>query len=257
MAGPLLGVALLALAQGWQGDDAEGPFRFVLWWSLIPGVLAVLAFLTLVEDPQHSPNPALKFLGSLRSLPAGYKRYLGAVGVFGVGDFSHTLLILAATVLLTQRLGVVQAAQIAGLLYVWRNVVQVAASWPVGWLADRFGPLPVLIAGYVLGTATAALTALAFWFGTDNVAWFAAIFAIAGLYVAVQEALEATVIADMVEAKTLTMSLGALGTVNGVAKFVSSASVGAVWTALSPLAAFVLAAAFMLAGTFMLQRVRA
>ena len=30
-----------------------------------------------------------------------------------------------------------RAAQVAGLLYVWRNVVQVVASWPVGWLADR------------------------------------------------------------------------------------------------------------------------
>lgn len=257
VAGPLLGVALLALAQGWRWEDAAGPFRFVLWLSLIPGVLAVLAFLTLVEDPQHSPNPALKFFGSLRTLPARFRRYLGAVGVFGVGDFSHTLLILAATVLLTERLGVVQATQVAGLLYVWRNLVQVAASWPVGWLADRFGHLPVLIAGYVLGTATAALTALAFWSGLDSVAWLAGIFGIAGLYVAVQEALEATVTADLVEAKTLTMSLGAMGTVNGVAKFVSSAGVGAVWTALSPAAAFVLAAAFMLAGTLMMRRVRA
>lgn len=254
--GPLLGVALLGVAQGWHWADDAGPFRFVLWLSLIPGVLAVVAFLTLVQDPQHSTNPALKFFGSLRGLPSRFKRYLGAVGLFGVGDFSHALLILAATTLLTPRMGVVQAAQVAGLLYVWRNVVQVAASWPAGWLADRVGHLPVLIAGYILGVTTAALTALAFWSGIDSVALLAGIFFVAGLYVAVQEALESTVTAEMVQAETMTMSIGALGTVNGAAKFLSSASVGVVWTAVSPTLAFALAAGFMLAGTFALLRVR-
>ena len=246
--GPLLGVALLGLAQGWHWSDGAGPFRFVLWLSLIPGVLAVVAFLTLVQDPQHSANPSLKFFGSLRGLPARFKRYLGAVGLFGVGDFSHALLILAATTLLTPSMGVVQAAQMAGLLYVWRNVVQVAASWPVGWLADRVGHLPVLIAGYILGVTTAALTAWVFWSDIDSVPLLAGIFLIAGLYVAVQEALESTVTADMVPSETMTISIGALGTINGAAKFLSSASVGVVWTAASPVLAFALAAVFMLAG---------
>lgn len=256
--GPLLGVALLGLAQeGWHWSDDAGPFRFVLWLSLIPGVLAVLAFLTLVQDPQHSPNPALKFFGSLRGLPSRFKRYLGAVGLFGVGDFSHALLILAATTLLTPSMGVVQAAQVAGLLYVWRNVVQLAASWPVGWLADRVGHSSVLLVGYALGVAMAALTALAFWSDIDSVPLLAGIFLIAGLYVAVQEALESTVTAEMVQAETMSLSIGALGTVNGAAKFLSSATVGVVWTAVSPVLAFALAAGFMLAGTLALLRVRA
>lgn len=254
--GPLLGVALLGMAQGWHWEDAAGPFRFVLWLSVIPGVLAVLAFLWLVKDPRHSPNPALKFFGTLRGLPARFKRYLGAVGLFGIGDFSHALLILAATTLLTPSIGIVQAAQVAGLLYVWRNIVQVAVSWPVGWLADRVGHLPVLVAGYILGAATAVSAALAFWFAVDNVILLACIFFIAGLYVAVQEALESTVTADMVQAETMTMSIGALGAVNGVAKFLSSTTVGVIWTAVSPEVAFTLAAGFMLAGTFAILWVR-
>ncbi|WMJ08219.1 MFS transporter [Nitrosomonas sp. sh817] len=254
--GPLLGVALLGLAQDWHWEDAAGPFRFVLWLSVIPGVLAVLAFLWLVKDPQHSPNPALKFFSTLRGLPVRFKRYLGAVGVFGIGDFSHALLILAVTTLLTPSMGVVQAAQVAGLLYVWRNVVQVAASWPVGWLADRIGHLPVLAAGYFLGAATAMSAALAFWFAVDSIAALAGIFFLAGLYVAVQEALESTVTAEMVQAETMTMGIGALGTVNGTVKFVSSATVGVVWTAVSPEVAFTLAAGFMLAGTWLILRVR-
>jgi MFS family permease len=124
--GPLLGGALLGWAQAIALEDASGPFRLVLWLSVIPGFLAVLAFLTLVKDPAHSPNPALRFFTSLRGLPSRFKRYLGAVGVFGIGEFSHSLLILAATQPLTPSRGVVQAAQIAGMLYVALNVVQVA-----------------------------------------------------------------------------------------------------------------------------------
>lgn len=254
--GPLLGVVLLGWAQAWPWDDAAGPFRFVLWLSVIPGALAVLAFLTLVKDPEHSPNPALNFFSSLRGLPARFKRYLGAVGLFGVGDFSHSLLILAATTLLTSSLGVVQAAQAAGLLYVWRNVVQIAVSYPVGAAADRIGHLPVLIAGYAFGALTALLTALAFWLAVDSVLLLGGIFFVAGLYVAVQEALESTVTAEMVQPETLAMSYGALGTVNGTAKFISSALVGAVWTAVSPVLGFGLAAVLMIAGALALTRVR-
>lgn len=256
VAGPLLGVALLGWAQGLYGEGSTEPFRLVFWLSVIPGLLAVLAFLTLVRDPQHSPNPALRFLGSLRELPASFKRYLGAVGVFGIGDFSHSLLILAATQLLTPAHGVIRAAQIAGLLYVWRNVIQVALSYPVGLLADRLGHLRMLRLGYLLGAITAALTAAAFMMSLGSVAFLALIFLCAGLYVTVEEALEPTVTAEFVAPKQLVTSYGALGTVNGAAKFVSSAMVGLVWSAVSPAFGFGLATLWMGLGTIALLRVR-
>ena len=250
--GLLLGVALLGWAQGWNGHDTAFSFRFVLWLSIIPGLLAVFAFFTLVQDPEPSPNPALKFFSSLRGLPVRFKRYLAAVGIFGLGDFSHSLLILAATQLLTASMGVVQAAQVAGLLYVWRSGVQVAVSFPIGFLTDRLGHVPVLVAGYVLGVLTAALTACAFLLHVESVALWAGIFFIAGLYVAVQEALESTVTAEMVDKDVLAMSIGALGTVNGTAKFVSSSLVGVLWTVVSPVFGVTLAAVFMVVGTLFL-----
>ncbi len=256
VAGPLLGVALLGWAQTFAWEDPTGPFRLVLWFSIIPGALAVLSFLTLVQDPEHSPNPTLQFFLALQGLPSQFKRYLCAVGLFGIGDFSHSLLILAATQLLASSRGIVQAAQMAGMLYVWRNLVQVALSYPVGMLADRCGSLPVLVVGYVLGVLTAVLTALAFWFGIDSVPALGAIFFIAGLYMAVQEALEPTVTAGMVGGEMLAMSFGALGTVNGIGKLVSSTVVGVLWTVASPVLGFGLAAVLMAAGTLALTRVR-
>lgn len=254
--GPLMGVALLGWAQGLSWADKSGPFRLVLWLSVIPGALAVFAFLTLVRDPEYTPNPALKFFAALRGLPARFKRYLRAVGLFGIGDFSHSLLILAATQLLAPSMGVVHAAQVAGLFYVGRNVVQVVTSYPIGVLADRIGSLPVLIMGYALGALTAVLMAGAFFLGVDSVVLLAVIFVFAGFYVAVQEALESTVTADRVGGDMLTTSYGALGAVNGVAKLVSSSAVGLLWTAVSPIFGFGLAAALMAAGTMALARNR-
>jgi MFS family permease len=174
------------------------------------------------------------------------------VALFGSGDFSHTLLILAATQLLTPSLGVVRAAQVAGLLYVGRNVVQVLLSYPAGALADRIGSLPVLVAGYGLGAATAVLTLLAFWYNTTSVLFLGMIFLAAGLCTAVQEAIESTVTAGMVAEETLAISYGALGTVGGAAQFLSSTAVGILWTTLSPVVGFGVAAVLMAAGTLAL-----
>ncbi len=252
--GPLLGVALLGWAQRLHWHGATGPFRLVLWLSLLPGLLAVVAFALLVRDPGQSPNPQASFLGSLRGLPTRFRRYLGAVGLFGAGDFSASLLILAATTLLAPSLGMLRAAQFAGLLYVWRNVVQVLASYPIGWLADRFGHLRMLRAGYALGAATALLAALAFVWQWHGMAVLGTLFLLSGLYVAVEEAIEPTLSAEMLSTQGLLTGYAALGTVNAVARLVSSSVVGLVWTLVSPAPAFGLAALLMALGTFALLR---
>jgi hypothetical protein len=54
----------------------------------------------------------------------------------------------------------------------------------------------------------------------------------------------------------LATSYGALGTVNGAAKFISSAAVGVLWTVVSPTFAFGIAAVMMVLGTFALIRLR-
>lgn len=48
------------------------------------------------------------------------------------------------------------------------------------------------------------------------------------------------------------MSYDALGTVNGVARFISSAVVGILWTTFSPVPGFSLAAVAMASGTLIL-----
>lgn len=256
VAGPLIAVLLLKSVEDLQWQDLSDPFRFVLWLSVIPGVLAVMTFAILVKDSGHSPNPKLQFLTEMRNLPTRFKSYLKAIGLFGIGDFSHSLLVLAATQLLTGSMGIVQAAQIAGLLYVLRNFTQVALSYPIGVLADRFNALSVLILGYSLGALTAILTALAFIFHIESILLLGIIFFIAGLCFAIQDALESAVTASMVNKETIATSYGALGMVNGSANLFSSTSVGLLWTFVSPVAGFSLAATLMVIGTIALIKVK-
>jgi hypothetical protein len=68
--------------------------------------------------------------------------------------------------------------------------------------------------------------------------------------------MESTVTSEMVSQDTLATSYGALGTVNGTAKFISSAAVGLLWTILSPVFSFSIAAFMMALGTIALIRTR-
>ena len=71
-------------------------YRQMFLWTLVPGALAALLFATLVrERPTAERSHAAKsFATSLRSLPPPFRRFMLAVGIFGLGDFSHTMLIL-------------------------------------------------------------------------------------------------------------------------------------------------------------------
>lgn len=253
--GPLLGVALLAWGQSLQLEDPSWAFRLVFWLAIIPGILSMLSFALLVKDDESQPNPALRFWASVRQFPVSFRRYLAAVGVFGIGDFSHALLILAATEVLTPRLGVLHAAQVAAALYVVRNVTQTVTSYPIGFVADRIGHRTVLVVGYALGAGVAAAVALSFAFGWDSLWLLGGLFVAAGLYVAVQEALEPSLTAGLVPEEIRGVAYGFLGSVNGVGKLASSVVVGGVWTAVSPAAGFGMAAAMMAVGTIALARV--
>lgn len=254
--GPLLGIALLSWLQVGSRFDPASAFRLIFWLTVVPGVLSVLSFSVLVDDDRTLPNKVLRIRSLLGGFPSRFRRFLMAVAVFGLGDFSHTLLILAATQLLTPKLGVVEAAQVAGLLYVLRNIVQIVISYPVGALADRVGSQLVLQVGYALGALTAALMALAFTVTANLAPLLTTIFVVAGIYVAVQETLEPSAVAEFAPQGVRGTAYGALGAVNGVGKLFSSIAVGFLWTAASPALAFGAAAAVMLAGTLALVIVR-
>jgi MFS family permease len=78
-------------------------------------------------------------------------RFLFLLGVYGIGRF---LLLFVA-----ERLGLSpeQAAEQAGYLLASLALVTILASPLAGWLADRFGRLPLMVAGAVLSATSALL----------------------------------------------------------------------------------------------------
>jgi len=110
-------------------------------FTLIPGLIATTLIAFVVKEKDRQPVPHISFGESLRALPTRFRKFLVAVGLFGAGDFAHTMLILLATQKLTPTLGPAKAASIAVGLYVLHNVLYATFSMVAGWLADHFSAL--------------------------------------------------------------------------------------------------------------------
>jgi hypothetical protein len=80
----------------------------------------------VVQEKTPAPVPHASFSERLRLLPSVYRRFLMAVGIFSVGAFADTLLILLATQRLTPNLGAAAAASAGVALYL--NTIACAES---------------------------------------------------------------------------------------------------------------------------------
>jgi MFS family permease len=193
---------------------------------------------------------------AIQKMPAQFRRYLVGIGVFGAGDFSHTLLILAATQILRPSWGPTRAAQFAALLYVLRNVSYALFSFPVGALSDRLNRRSLLTAGYVVAAAVMTAFGLLFAFPVSVEPTLFVLFLGAGLFIATEDALEGALTADLVPDETVrATAFGLLGVVNAAGDLVSSLVVGALWV-VAPWTAFAYAAVVMLAGSIVMGTYR-
>jgi MFS family permease len=253
--GPLLGVWLLAYLHPRMTDPSE-PFRIIFLLTLIPGLGSGVAFATLVHEKRGAPSRK-KLWATITGLPHSFRRFLFGVGIFGMGDFARTLMILAATQLLAPKYGLQHATEIAGLLYVGHNVVYAAYSYPVGALSDRLGRRGLLSLGYFAGALAAAGFLAAFLWKLDVIIYLLSLFGLSGFSIAIVDALEGALTADLIaEDTTRGTAYGVLGTVNGVGDLVASVLVGTLWTMVSPVSAFAYAAILMGLGGIIIYRVR-
>jgi MFS family permease len=246
IAGPLTALWLL--------EVTGHSYRKVFLWTLVPGMIAVACFWLLVRERPVATRKQQTFLSGLRALPAPFRKPLFAVGIFGTGDFSHTLLILYASRMLTPAHGVARAASLAVALYTLHNVFSAGSAYLSGWLSDHVRQRKyVLATGYALAGGTAILLCI----GANSVWLLAIIFAGAGLYVGTEEPLEDSLAAEIVPKEQHGMAFGTLAAVNAVGDFVSSLMVGFLWSAFSAQAAFSVSAVLFFAGAALILRLRA
>jgi MFS family permease len=174
------------------------------------------------------------------------------VGLFGLGNFADSLLILRATDLLSPAMGAVVAGSLAIVLYTIHNVFYAALSFPVGVLADRFGKKTLLALGYLL----TGISVIGFIFNIGNLVYLGIFFVLAGIAIAITDAMEKIVAADLLPENLRGTGYGTLATVNGVGDFASSTIVGSLWTAISPLAGFGYSAVLTISGAGLLFSMR-
>lgn len=226
------------------------PTLFVL--TLIPGLIAAGLIAFAVKEGERLPVGHVSFGESLRALPGTFRRFLLAVGLFGAGDFAHTLLILLANQRLAPVYGTGKAAAIAAGLYMFHNVCYAASAFGSGWLADRLDKRRLLAGGYALAAVMGAAVLLL----PPSVGAFVLIFAIGGIYLGVEEACEDSLCAELIGREHHGMAFGVLATVNGVGDLLSSLLVGLLWTAVGLPAAFGYVIVLSLAGALLVLRSR-
>jgi MFS family permease len=220
--------------------------------TLIPGLLAAALVAFLVKEKERRPVSHVSFGERLRSLPKPYRKFLIAVGLFGSGDFAHTMLILLATKKLAPVLGPAKAASFAVGFYIMHNILYAASAPVSGWLADNFKKPLVLSLGYALGAVMAVLIIVL----PPTIWTFVLIFVLGGIYVGIEETLEDSLCAELVDEQQHGMAFGVLATVNGIGDLISSVVVGALWSAFGTTVAFGYSAVLFVAGALLVLRTR-
>jgi MFS family permease len=245
IAGPLTALWLLQVT--------NHNYRAVFLWTLLPGMIAVLSFWLLVRERPFEARKKVTFLAGLRNLPRNFREFLVGVGVFGSGDFSHTLLILYASRMLAPAHGAARAASLAVGLYTLHNVFYAGSAYVSGWLSDIVPHRKAILAG---GYALAGVTAI-FLTTTPASLWLlGGLFVLAGIYVGTEEALEDSLAAELIPREQHGMAFGTLAAVNAVGDFLSSLVVGFLWSAVSAKAAFSFSAVLFFLGAILILRLR-
>jgi len=208
-------------------------FRWIFLLSMLPGLLSAVAFWLLVREPRarRQGESAPPFRGWNAATPAPFRRFLAAVGVFGIGDFAHSMLVLRAADFMGSTAGAMSAAV---ALYVIHNVAHALLSYPIGILGDHYPRRRLLATAYALDTVATVGFAL----GPRRFAPLVALFVLEGMVMAAEETLESATATDLLPADVRGTGFGILAGVNGVGDLVSSIVVGLLWTNVSAEAAF-------------------
>jgi len=228
-------------------------FRNIFLLAFVPGVLAVLMFAVFTREKKIKPREIgerRELVTDIKQLPQGFRPFLLAVGIFGIGNFANTFLVLKASEALTPSLGVIVASSVSALLYVLLNVGAAIFAYVFGALGDRFSKRDLLALGYLIFSAYCA----GFILLPPSVINFAFLFMLAGVETGAIDAGERSYAADLLGEHNRGTGFGVLSTVNGIGDFVSSVTAGILWTTVFPNAAFAYGAILAMIAALALMR---
>lgn len=225
------GIAFLVL-YAFEGGSEEGAIRTVLWIATIPAAISLVVLL-FVREPATRVSAAKVppgFLAAASALPRDLRRYLVAVGVFGLANLTIAFLMLRVT-----SLGLPPSRAILALVAM--NVVYAAASYPLGALADRWGARRVVLLGFLAYAALMVGFAL-----VTTLAAALVLFVLLGLYFAASEGQQRALVVELAPAHLKGTALGAHALVAGLAAVPAGLVAGFAWDYAGPALTFGIAA---------------
>ena len=225
--GPLLASAFLFFY--------PNAYRTLFALTIVPGIVVMAILFRVPDRPRQAaptgesgpPTPRRLF----GDLPPVLYRALGVILIFSLGNASDAFLLLRMG-----DLGV--AAFWIPLLWSAIHVVKSVSSVVGGTMSDRFGRRTLIALGWVVYALVYGV------FGAfDRPAIVIAAFLFYGLYFGLTEGVEKAWVADLAPADVRGTAFGIYNAVLGIGSLAASLLFGAIWTRVSPPAAFYTGAA--------------
>ena len=232
--GDNLGAFIGPLLAGLLLFSVRLPIRSLFYLALLPGLLSFMLILLVRDRPSRRQGAVVP--GRARELPAAFWKYLLATGLFGLGNSTNALLILRA-----QNVGLSLETTI--LAYAGFNLCASLASYPSGYVSDRIGRKPTLVAGltiFVIAYAGFAVGGSALFVG--------ALFVLYGLFQGTYRATGKSLASDLSPGRLRGTGLGLYSATIGLTGLAASIVGGQLWDRLGPSATFWYGAALGLAG---------
>ncbi len=224
--GPAIAIGLMYLFN----DD----IRTVLWFAVIPAVVAVLVLVIGVKEPAHLEGKTRAPLHAkeIGQLPYAYWLVIIAGTVFTLARFSEAFLVIRA--------------RDGGLALAWApaviaamSLVYAASAYPAGRLQDKIGARPLLLAGLIALIAADLLLA----FGTTLFAVFIGV-CLWGLHMGLTQGVLAALIAETAPTRLRGTAFGLFGLITGIAALLASIIAGLLWDRIGASATFLAGAVF-------------
>lgn len=208
--GPLIAIGLMWLL--------ANDIRAVLWWAVLPGIVAVLLLIRLPE-PEHARKPARLPLSreGLARLGPAFMRLTVLGGVLSLARFSEAFLVLRAA-----DVGI--AVTYVPLVLVVMSVVYALTAFPAGQLSDRMPRTRLLAIGMAMLVLADAVLAMA----RGPAMLFVGV-ALWGLHMGLTQGIVASMIADVAPAEHRGTAFGVFYLVSGLALLAASVLAGALW----------------------------
>jgi MFS family permease len=234
--GPLVAYGLLS----WLGESTS-TYSTLFLVAFVPAVISVVV-LTRIPDQPGATHERENVRQNWRQLSPGFKRFLFPAGVFALAYFSLGFILLKAHAVGFSVTDIV-------LLYALFNTTCVLAAPLVGKLGDRVGRSRILVLGYAL------YVVINLWLVVASRRWeIVVVFAIYGLFYAIDESQSKAFIADL-EPERRATAVGVYNFVTGVLYLPASLVAGALWV-VAPSLAFAVAAALSLAAVVVFVALR-